>query len=796
MAKLLHRHSAITPARRSTLRFNFAGRAALIASVCVAACGLGADADTVNPYMRLLMRTKGAALNSTTAPADSASRAAKAPLRAEADVYRPTQYLPVMLRVATPTTPVPDFVNELHRRGTIVLATVENTRIADLDGAEGIVRVEANSVSKADMVDARKFCHLPEVAASPELPTGLTGKGVVTGFCDIGFDPNHINFRTIGGVNRVKKIVNYTYTYPRPTVYKTIAGISAWSTDNVMETHATHVCGIMAGGYDKYDLRGIATCSDIVATTSPLTDVHLLDGCEEIIDYAKEKGKPAVINMSISSMTGPHDGTTLFNQYISAMTEDATICISTANSGNMPGFLKATLTDAKPFVRTFPRGFPSMSLVRIQGKVDIWSSDSEPLTVQIMQSPFKSSDEDPVVPIGPKFDPASGEREWVICSPEYDRMYGDAVKAHFPKHISGYIYLAADVNPENGRFNIMAEVNYLDNTTTSSSNARSFYALEVGGHPQAEVEMYSSDRLMLTAYGDKQASYGTTNRTINDFCCSEGVIAVGSFDSQDTQTFLSGTVTPFPKLHIGGPSYYSCFGTLNDGTVLPTVCAPGAQVVSSLSTPYLSRFRNDIPSEASFRVPVLNTPATPADDSGNSPAKVGVTPSRPKSEWYWGPMQGTSMSTPYVAGVCALWLEAAPNLNGRQIREVVMKSASTPTVDPSNPQWGGGVLNAAEGLKLAREMSRVLGVETVAAPDDSDPSAVAIRSSQGRVQITSLASPVAQLTVVTPDGVTLHSESPMAHDVNLDLSGASSSIALLRLTLTDGTVVTRKLALR
>lgn len=754
---------------------------------------MSALADNVNPYMRLLMRTRGQAMQ-MVAPPDSAARA-KGPLKAETDYYRPTQYLPVIIRVDSPDTPLPDFITELHRRGTIVLATVESARISEVKDLEGVVRVEANSVSEASMVDARNFCHLPEIAAGSELPTGLTGKGVVTGFCDIGFDPNHINFRTIGGANRVKKIVNYTFAYPRPTVYKTITGIASWSTDNIMESHATHVCGIMSGGYDKYNLQGIATCADIVGTTSPLTNVHLLDGCEEIIDYAKSQGKPAVINMSISSMTGPHDGTTLFNQYMSALTEDATICISSANSGNMPGCVQAVLTEKKPYVTTYGRGFPSLSLVRIQGKIDIWASDSDPLSVQIMQSPFKITDTDTIVPIGPKFDPASGEREWVICSPEYDRMYGDAVKAHFPKYISGYIYLAADVNPENGRYNIMAEVNYLDNTTSSSSKARSIYGLHVEGKPGAKVEMYSSDRLMLTAYADRNAVSGSTNRTVNDFCTSEGVIAVGSFDTQNVQTFLSGQVTEFPRLHIGGPSYFTSYGTLNDGTVLPTVCAPGAQVVSSLSTPYLNRFRSDIGKEASFRIPVQHSSSSTTEPSTTSgPSKAGITPNRPKSEWYWGPMQGTSMSSPYVAGVCALWLEAAPDLTGRQIREIVMKTASLPTVDPTNPQWGGGVLNAAEGLKMAREMSRVTSVGTVPGTDGEN--SVAIKAGEGRVHITSLTSPVASITVATPSGMTLYSGEPMSHDVNVDLTTDSPSIGILRLCLTDGTVVTRKLTLR
>lgn len=81
--------------------------------------------------------------------------------------------------------------------------------------------------------------------------------------------------------------------------------IAEWTTDNEDNFHGTHVCNIMAGSYKANNLYGMAPGADIVMTSSLGYDVGLLAGCEEIVAYAKSVGKPAVINLSFSSYTGP-----------------------------------------------------------------------------------------------------------------------------------------------------------------------------------------------------------------------------------------------------------------------------------------------------------------------------------------------------------------------------------------------------------------------------------------------------------------------------------------------------------
>ncbi|MDE5625845.1 MAG: hypothetical protein K2I61_05950, partial [Muribaculaceae bacterium] len=58
-----------------------------------------------------------------------------------------------------------------------------------------------------------------------------------------------------------------------------------------------------------------------------------------------------------------------------------------------------------------------------------------------------------------------------------------------------------------------------------------------------------------------------------------------------------------------------------------------------------------------------------------------------------------SMSSPYLSGVCAFWLEAKPDATTAEIKEAVVSSAVAPSVNATNPRWGGGVLDSYAGLK-------------------------------------------------------------------------------------------------
>ena len=73
----------------------------------------------------------------------------------------------------------------------------------------------------------------------------------------------------------------------------------------------------------------------------------------------------------------------------------------------------------------------------------------------------------------------------------------------------------------------------------------------------------------------------------------------------------------------------------------------------------------------------------------------------------WGADSGTSMSTPTVAGIIALWLEAKPDLTYEQIKETIAATASKDEFTEAAPiHYGHGKIDAYKGLL------HVLGLST------------------------------------------------------------------------------------
>lgn len=101
-------------------------------------------------------------------------------------------------------------------------------------------------------------------------------------------------------------------------------------------------------------------------------------------------------------------------------------------------------------------------------------------------------------------------------------------------------------------------------------------------------------------------------------------------------------------------------------------------IVSSYSTPYVQK-------------------QSASDKLTNSATALGVM----GTTNYWGTMQGTSMASPAVAGIIALWLQANPSLTYADVMGVLKNTAvRDEAVTSDNPaRWGYGKIDALAGLK-------------------------------------------------------------------------------------------------
>ena len=197
----------------------------------------------------------------------------------------------------------------------------------------------------------------PSPADPADVPTygmnkpasGFDGTGVVVGVIDSGLDWSHKDFQNSDGTTRIAfywdqsdtvdgnppaEIDNgYGHEYSSGDINSGNINVSAKDTDG----HGTHVTGTAAGNGIGSKLPGVAPKATIVFVKFDFegdrnSDAAILDGINYIFQKAAAMGKPAVINMSLGSDFGPHDGTTLEERGIDDLTGSGKVVVVAAGN--------------------------------------------------------------------------------------------------------------------------------------------------------------------------------------------------------------------------------------------------------------------------------------------------------------------------------------------------------------------------------------------------------------------------------------------------------------------------------
>ena len=189
--------------------------------------------------------------------------------------------------------------------------------------------------------EANRASCIPEVVSS----YNLDGEGVLVGFIDTGIDYTHPAFINDDGTTRIKYIYDLEQggkIYDSEIINKALQAQDPFSIVNSVDIvgHGTHVAGIAcAGGKIDKKFYGVAPKSSIamvkVARTRFALSTQIMRGLKFLRDKSKELGLPLVINMSLSTNDGAHNGSSLLEQYISitAILERETIVIAAGNEG-------------------------------------------------------------------------------------------------------------------------------------------------------------------------------------------------------------------------------------------------------------------------------------------------------------------------------------------------------------------------------------------------------------------------------------------------------------------------------
>ena len=601
----------------------------------------------------------------------------------------------------------------------ICAAFVPTDSLGVLDHSEAIMRMEANGCFKASNDTSAVILGVDKTwSAAGALPQAFTGKGVMAGVMDLGFDFTHPAFRNDDGTSRIK----WFWDPLAPDANDDSIGMIYTTSDQLLIArhsvngesgdHGSHVMGSMAGSGLDGRYVGMAPEADIIGAYFPIghlnediadrfaeyikrhiaTDMPLDNAILQIEDEgiivlvelykvfkaADDAGEPCVVNWSFNSNADFSTDTTLFEQVFNQLVGPGHIVVNSAgNEGGVMTYLKKTASE--------PLDHPVY-----------YSTQSDPeYRIQI-----RCTDDNPDFTIEMSF--------YGIESPfVFDTR---VVKEVLPNNEHWYVKRVLMPKPDNWDESKMGEYVAEEHPFQVALKPNVW----CGGKPGYKMAILPSDvytyargpwgkikiedpvevELMndCTVPGTTQFSpYGVTNSrgcniyTIGYPANFERNITVGAMHHRTSFTnVLSEQSTTFALASEEGhlTSFSSCGPTL-EGRIKPDVVAPGHNIISVLNSFYKVN-GNDAVTAAAVN-PLL----------AYSTKKYG------RDYGMWA-MSGTSMSSPIAAGIIALWLQAKPDLTPEDILGVIERTSHQPEPDFSgtdkNIYYGWGEIDAYAGL--------------------------------------------------------------------------------------------------
>lgn len=583
---------------------------------------------------------------------------------------------------------------------------------------QGVEYIQITSGATQMLNLARQEAGTDQLHKGTDLPKAYTGEGVVVGVVDAGFDYMHAAFRRpADGALRIKRVWEQGATTldgaSAPAKYgygielNTPELIEKAQGDSDSNSHGTHVAAIAAGSdaYKDGAYVGNAPDADIVLVALDLnasTNADISNAVQYIFDYADEVGKPCVVNLSLGNQDGPHDGTSTFDTMTDAMQGPGRLIVGAAGNHRTDAFhIDHTFAtaDAAP-LRTFVKYKVAPSNSVSGGTIEIWGEKGVDFTVDIAAySTFNKKD----------------ARSTTVYPAE------GVTDVDFGKYATGTWKVASEVSPLNGKPHVVL--------TSALTSIRNNYAIALTVTPKTagRVNIWSDNTYLALESRDIEG-FSAPDAASSTLCEIGGtgkrILTVGSYTTRNEYTTNGGQQATLQET-VGDLSSFSSYGPTVDGRMKPNITAPGCFIISAVSN---------------------------NDASGNLMyAEYNENFGRYNQ---YGYMQGTSMASPFVAGIVATWLQAYPQLTPEQLHEIVQNTARkdsfTATAPDSN--WGYGKINALDGLRQCIEKQET-GCVSVAMPFDGT-----VRIADGNIVLGFARDTQATLGITSLTGGTLFSK--------------------------------------
>jgi minor extracellular serine protease Vpr len=195
-------------------------------------------------------------------------------------------------------------------RGGVVTLKVPIELISELEALPGIEYLELSTKISPNLERAVRDARVDSVHQGLDLPSAFTGRDVLIGITDWGFDYTHPMFydttltesRILAAWDQYKTSgpapAGYTYGTEYDTPEELLAAKSDTANIYSYATHGSHVAGIAAGSGAGTKYRGVAFDAQYLFATFLVDEGAVLDAFEWMYQKSLSEDKRLVINMS------------------------------------------------------------------------------------------------------------------------------------------------------------------------------------------------------------------------------------------------------------------------------------------------------------------------------------------------------------------------------------------------------------------------------------------------------------------------------------------------------------------
>jgi subtilisin family serine protease len=535
-----------------------------------------------------------------------------------------------------------------------------------------------------------------------KLPSKYTGKGVLLGFIDTGLDFTHPDFQDSTGKTRVLSYWDQSKNYataksPKPFNYgehwssSEIDNDQCTAVDNV--GHGTHVVGIAAGnGLANGKHKGMAPDASIVMvktnTSAKNWTLTVADACDYIFKIADQLDKPCVINISYGVAMGSHDGNDPASEQIESLLDEKpgrVVVAAAGNNGNLGKYhLHGDVDSDTSFfwTKSTPKGIAGSNSIYL----GIWSDSlqikdvSFSVGANLPSGNFKLSGKTPFRTFAEalKFSP-NALRDTIFNE--------NGVKLAFVDYYAEIINHSYHLEVA---YTGIDSTNYLFQFMTKGSGSFDVWGGSANKVGNNNFNDFIVDNLPNNSIYPAIANYmfaDSLQTVFSSYISSEKVMTVGNISTKASYR-TKDQIIHLSDYKSGELSISSSKGPNRKGLIKPDIVASGTKIFSANPLKIVQNSANNsILDEGGFHA--LNS--------------------------------GTSMASPLVAGIAALYLEKCSNSSYLDFKNDVVATAKKSTIQGKVPNnaYGNGEINALSLLLLTTPKVTVLGNTLISCSDST-----------------------------------------------------------------------------